>query len=609
MVAKKYDFVVVGGGTAGLVLANRLSEDSNVSVLVLEAGRDLTSDPRVTTPALFPTLLGTDADWNTVTEPQLALNGKTVSIPHGHVLGGSSAINGQALVANAKVNIDAWGGLGNPGWSWETLAPYYKKFHTLDRPPADKATFRHLHLNLIDNAVRGSDGPIKTSFPAGTENPVPRAWIETLDSLGLKATSDPFSGSNVGAYTHAATIDPKTRQRSYAASTYWKPVQHRPNLTVVTGARVQKLLLHGTNKTRVVGVEYIHEDETRTVDIKEEVILAAGALNSPKLLELSGIGDPELLSTLGIPVVVGNKYVGENLQDHPMAGLSFEVGDHVKTIDDLLRQDPAALKSAMEQYGTSQSGPLAIGGIFSYAFLPLLNKISDSLANYRDPEDTHPLQEAHTDYYHHLLEKGEESTGGFFTYAAQGNFSSGSGSSLMSSGFLPGNYLSIAILLLQPLSRGCVHIRSANPSDPVKADPRYLAHPLDLEVLARHMTYISTIISTEPLASLLKLDGRRNAGAPANLTDLEEMKKYLRNMTQSGWHPTSTCAMLPLDKGGVVDERLVAHGTTNLRIVDASVFPITPKGNPMATVYAVAERAADLVKEDLRDRREATKAE
>ena len=133
--------------------------------------------------------------------------------------------------------------LGNPGWNWEVLAPYYKKFHTLNSPPADEAAHRHLHLDVIDNSVRGSDGPIKTSFPTDTDNPIPKAWIETFDSLGLKATSDPFSGENVGAYTNACTIDPDTRQRSFAASRYWKPVQDRPNLTVVTGARVQKLVI------------------------------------------------------------------------------------------------------------------------------------------------------------------------------------------------------------------------------------------------------------------------------------------------------------------------------------------------------------------------------
>ncbi|KAI0380759.1 glucose-methanol-choline oxidoreductase-like protein [Hypomontagnella monticulosa] len=607
MATDSYDFVIIGGGTAGLVLANRLTEDSTVQVLVLEAGEDLTSDPRVTTPALFPTLLGSDADWNTVTEPQSALYNKTINIPYGRALGGSSAINGQAFVATSKVSVDAWGELGNPGWSWDTLAPYFKKAHTLT-PPSDSAVYDHLHLDYLDATVSGNDGPIKASFPDGTNNPLPKAWIETLHDLGHKATGDPFSGIITGAYTNAASIDPLTRQRSYAASAYWKPVQGRNNLTVITGAHVQKVLLSGNPPDVVaVGVQYAHNKEIKTATAKEEFILSAGSLHSPKLLELSGVGDPDLLSSLAIPVTIANKYVGENLQDHPMSGLSFEVKDSVETIDDLLRQDPLAMEKAMKQYTESKSGPLAVGGIFSYAFLPLQSAVPDSLSNSSDPSDTHPLKPAQTAYFNRLLQNPEESTAGFFTYAAQGKFGSGSGSSLMQSGALPENFYSVAICLLQPLSRGSVHIRTSDPSDAVKVDPRYLTHPLDLEVFARHMTYISTIISTEPLASLLKRDGRRNAGAPADLTDLDAMKEYVRQTTLSSWHPTSTCAMLPLDKGGVVNERLVVHGTRNLRVVDASVFPITTRGNPMATVYAVAERAADLVKEDLEARRQKAK--
>ncbi|RYO74710.1 hypothetical protein DL762_010306 [Monosporascus cannonballus] len=248
-----------------------------------------------------------------------------------------------------------------------------------------------------------------------------------------------------------------------------------------------------------------------------------------------------------------------------MSGLSFEVKDGVKTIEDLLRRDPVALERAMEQYTQSQSAQSA--------------------------------------YYNRLLKNPKESTTSFFTYAAQGNFGSASGSSLIQSAILPGNYYSVAVCLLQPLSRGCVHVRTADPSGPVKVDPRYLTHPLDLEVFARHMTYIHTIFSAEPLASLLKPDGRRNASAPADLTDLDAMRKYVQQTALSSFHPTSTCAMLPLEKGGVVNERLIVHGTRNLRVVDASAFPITTRGNPMATVYAVAERAADFVKEDLERKR------
>ncbi|KAI0966756.1 glucose-methanol-choline oxidoreductase [Xylaria arbuscula] len=174
-----------------------------------------------------------------------ALHDRKISIPHGGILGGSSAINGQAFVATLKVNIDTWGKLGNPGWSWEKLEPYFKRSHT-HAPPLDDATYKHLHLDYIEPHISGKDGPIKGSFPAGNENPLPRAWIEAMHSLGHRATGDPFSGEIVGAYTNAATIDPETRQRSYSASNYWASVKDRANLTLTTGAHVVKVILEGT---------------------------------------------------------------------------------------------------------------------------------------------------------------------------------------------------------------------------------------------------------------------------------------------------------------------------------------------------------------------------
>ncbi|KAI0019833.1 glucose-methanol-choline oxidoreductase-like protein [Xylariomycetidae sp. FL0641] len=596
----EYGIIIVGGGTAGLVLANRLTEDGNVTVLVLEAGEDLMADPRVTTPALFPTLLGSDADWNTVTEPQPALGGKTISIPHGRALGGSSAINGQAFVATSKANVDAWEALGNPGWSWANLAPYFKRAHTLAVPPRDSAVYDHYHLDYSEPAVVGTEGPLQASFPDDTDNPLPKAWIETLQSLGHQATGDPFSGEIIGAYTNAATVDPDTRQRSYAASAYLKPVQSRENLTVITGAEVQKVLLSGAAPDAVAtGVEYVHNGEVKTVRAGREVILSAGALLSPKLLELSGIGDPGLLASLDIPVVVANKNVGENLQDQPMTGVSFEVQDGVKTIDDLLRQDPAAMQAAKEQYATSRSGPLAVGGIFSYAFLPLQEPHADIPQDILESSGT-SLSPEQAKYHTNLLKNRNESTAGFFTYAAQGNFGKGSGSGLMQSGFQEGNYYSVAVCLLQPLSRGSTHITSATAASPPRVDPGYLTHAADLEVFARHVAYIARIASTAPLCTLLKPGGRRNHAAADLDADLAAAREYVRATALSSWHPTSTCAMLPAGRGGVVDARLRVHGTRNLRVVDAAVFPITTRGNPMATVYAMAERAADLVREDLR---------
>lgn len=402
-----------------------------------------------------------------------------------------------------------------------------------------------------------------------------------------------------GAYINASSID-NACQRSYAASAYWYPVKERKNLTLVTNAHVETILLKGTAPdVKATGVRYKHDGKECTTTIKPngEIIVSAGALQSPKLLELSGIGDSELLSSFNIPVVIENRNVGENLQDHPMAGVSFEVRDGVKTADDLVRQDMSAIQREMEAYSQNKSGFLAMGGNCAYAFVPPPTSISNIVANLVLPASTRSFEAGEIKYYQKLLEGSGQATAAYFPFSSQGNF--GLESSAGQPSYQQGNYCTVAAFLLQPLSRGSVHIRSAESSDPVRIDPRYLTHPLDLEIFARHIAYISTIISTEPLASMLKPQGRRNPLAPADLTDVDAVREYVKKITLSSWHPTSTCAMLPLDRGGVVNERLIVHGTRNLRVVDASVFPITASANPMATVYAVAERAADLIKEDL----------
>lgn len=471
-------------------------------------------------------------------------------------------------------------------------------------PPPGDPIYDHFHLDYVEPDVNGTSGPIDVTFPTDIDNPFPKAWIETMQSLGRAVTGDPFSGEITGAFTNLTSTDPVTHQRSDATSGYLKPVQDRKNLTVITGADVHRVILSGSSPEVIAtGVQYVHDGQTKMVNAKEEVILSAGVMHSPKILELSGIGDPELLSSLNISVVIANKNVGENLQDHPMSGLSFEVRDGEKTLDDLLRQDPVAMEKAMKQYADSQSGPLATSGILSYAVLGLQDTSFDWMQDPLFSSASYPLSRAQKAYHIRLLQNPKEATATFCGQASQGNFGAEALSTLLQSGFLPGNYFTVAVYILQPLSRGYVHIRSADPSVPVKVDPRYLSHPLDIEVFARHMTYVSTIISTEPLASLLKPGGRRNASAPDDLTDLDAMKEYIKKTTLSSWHPTSTCSMLPADQGGVVNERLLVYGTRNLRVVDASVFPITTRGNSMATVYAVAERAADLIKEDLAVRR------
>ncbi|KAF2839018.1 GMC oxidoreductase [Patellaria atrata CBS 101060] len=614
------DFIIVGGGTAGLALATRLSEDPSKEVLVLEAGESQLNNFRVNTPALWPSLLATDCDWNDKTVPQEALGGKQIGQPHGRMLGGTSALNGMAFVATSKLNVDAWAALGNPGWDWEKMAPYYQKTYTVNLPE-DDAVRTQLALDYMEDHIKGTSGPIQTSFPDDLNDPIPKAWLDTFKELGYSISGDPFSGVAFGAYTNSASINPD-RTRSYSANAYYAPIKDsRPNLKVVTSALVEKVELEKDDSGNVIatGVQYTKDATSITAKAKREVIVSGGTYNSPKILELSGIGDAELLSSYGIPVFVDNPNVGAHLQDHTLGGLSFEVVDGVATKDDMSRQDRAALGAAMEAYTKHRKGPFTVGGNFSSALLPVpdfltsegkteLESLLTIPSSWSSPAPKDPgaaaFDRAHTAFIKELLRNPAEASAGYFTYAAQSNFrGSGTGADAQSTK-LPGNYVTIAVSLLHPLSRGTVHIQSADPSEPPAIDPQYLAHPLDVEVLARHVRYIETIASTPPFSNLLKPlgVGRRNLGVPQNdlrKASLDEVKEYVKSAALTTFHPTSTCAMIPREMGGVVDSRLRVHGVKGLRVVDASVIPINTRGNTQTSVYAIAEKAADLIKEDL----------
>jgi choline dehydrogenase-like flavoprotein len=511
------------------------------------------------------------------------------------MLGGSSGLNGFAFTPTSKSNIDAWAQLGNSGWDWDTVAKYFRKSYTLTKP-SDPAV-QHLKLDYIDEKVRGVDGPIQVSFPDEPENKWARSWLDTLGSLGYPPSNDPFNGTALGAYVNAESVHPKTKTRSYSGNAYLDPARSRINLTIITGAVVEKIVFDTSAEVVARGVQYRKEGTPTTVQTTKEVILAAGAFNSPRLLELSGVGSAQLLKQHGIPVVIDNTNVGENLQNHPMCGLSFEANDSAMTIDPIARQEPAALGAAMEAYTTTQSGPFAHSGTYASAQLPLANlqTAPKSVADLASPASQNgAFAQAHARYVQSVLASPAEASGHYMSFPGYAAFT-GDGSMAPPPAY-GGNYFTVALLLAHPLSRGSSHIASADPTAKPAIDPRYFTHPLDLDVLARHLQFAEqAIVQTEPLKSLLKPGGRRNPGAPESLKDVDDAKAYLRKTAVGAYHPCGTCAMMPKDLGGVVDDRLRVYGCTNLRVCDASVFPFIPRANPQATVYAVAERAADLI--------------
>ncbi|KAI0165337.1 putative GMC oxidoreductase [Hypoxylon sp. FL1284] len=595
-----FDFVIIGGGTAGLVVARRLSEDPSQRILVLEAGSDHTGDPRVDTPAIFKSLFGTEADWDFVTEPQPNLNGRSIPLNQGKMLGGSSAINAHIFVPPSKGVIDAWGALGNEGWNWDSLQKYFAKVYA--SPSADEAFKKSLGLDNW-NDEDGSEsrhGPIKTSFSGHLNHPIRAAWAEAFEADPAGMARDPFHDPSVKCFSALTSIHPESKERSYSVSAYYDPVRDRENLQVLTNAVVEKILFDNDDPPRAIGVRYAHDGETKTVYVDKEVVLAAGTLQSPKVLELSGVGDRAVLEKHGIDVVQYLPQVGENLQDHLVCYISYEVADDVETLDKFMTREPGAIEQAQKEYAETRTGLLSSVGFYTYAYVSLLQAVGSDdqehlkalIRAHRPPAGTLPEQErarAYHDVAECALLSATEPSGAYLTALVQ--------MAPTDMQPAPGKFISLGVMLSHPVSRGSVHITSNLARDAPIVDPRYLSDGLDVEVLARHLQHMDgAIAGSRALARLLKQPLRRLDPASENL-NLDRARAYARDTAVSIWHPAGTCAMLPRDRGGVVDARLRVYGTIGLRVVDASAVPLLSTANPQATVYTFAERAADLIKE------------
>ncbi|KAI0140378.1 putative choline dehydrogenase [Pestalotiopsis sp. NC0098] len=594
--ARKYDYIVVGGGTAGLVVAARLSENPALTVGVLEAGPAALGLESIDIPGLYGQALGTDYDWKFQTTPQVGLGGRTLDWPRGKVLGGTSALNFMTWNRACREDYDAWRDLGNEGWGWDDLLPYFKKSESFHIPNKHNQEANSLYY---DEDALGKSGPIHIGYAPEYSASHP-LWHQTMEALGVDTNKAHLSGSNVGAWTNLGSVDPATGNRSYATA-YYLPNASRPNLDLLTEAQVTQVILEDDDGDLMAkGVRFKHGGAALFTHASREVIICAGSVQSPQLLELSGIGDPVILRKAGIPIKISNKNVGENLQDHIMAAMIFEVDPSLATPDDL-KQNKASADAAHEQYKTSRTGPLSIlansicylpfSHIIPPAQLQSLSQVASSVIN--------ASEQGHITAQQHWNPASSTRVGQIEFIFDLGNWNPY---------FQPPpssdkKYATCLIILQHPFSKGSIHVTSDSVDDKPVIDPQYYSGNghLDLSLMIHAARFAAYRLSqTSPLANII----RGRAFPPQVSPDGEEDESFwgtwLTRTTITDWHPVGTCAMGGHRgaEGGVVDARLRVYGVKGLRVVDASVMPLQIGAHLQATVYAIGEKAAAMILED-----------
>jgi choline dehydrogenase len=526
-----YDYIIVGAGSAGCVLTNRLTEDARTTVLLLEAGKpDRSLYIRI--PATASLLYKGPFDWAFETEPQSSLNDRRMYFGRGKGLGGSSTINSMIYMRGTPYDYDHWASLGNPGWSYAEVLPYFKKLEHYERGASD---------------YHGVDGPLNVADPRCV-NPLTRAFIEAAVAVGY-ARNDDFNGATQEG-VGLNQLTQKGGQRHSAADAYLKPAQRRRNLTTITGARVTKLLIEGK---QVVGVTYLQHGRLREVRARRSVLLCGGAIHSPQLLLLSGVGPADHLRSMGIPVVSDLAGVGQNLHDHVAAGVICSSSRPISLNRALT---PWNLPVNILRYALFRQGPLTSNVVEAGGFVR-------SAPDLPAPD----LQ---------------------FTFIPVWALDHGL-TRLKGHGFI------LVTLLLCPQSRGSVNLRSSDPLDAPRIQPNYLTHEDDRAALLRGMHLVRQITATPPLAKLRRAE--RYPGL--EVQNDEDLLAWTRGYAQNGDHPVGTVKM-GHDPMAVVDERLRVHGLQGVRVVDASIMPTIPRGNTNVPTIMIAERAADFIKEDHR---------
>ena len=527
-----YDYIVIGAGSAGAVLANRLSADARNKVLLLEAGP--ASHPWSRIPIGYARLVTNPAaNWLYSSEPEANTNGRKLPVPRGKILGGSSAINGMAFVRGQAQDFDTWAQMGNTGWSYEDVLPYFKRMETYEGG---------------DEVHRGREGPLHVTNPQ-PRLPLFAALIKAAGQVGIVHNPDYNGATQDGIAMSQATIS--SGRRMSTARCYLDPIRQRANLHIETGALAEALELKGN---RCTGVRYLVGNDVRMARASREVVVSGGSINSPQLLELSGIGQPERLRDLGIEVHHPLPGVGENLRDHYAPRTRWAIGAKEITFNDKGRG--LGLVAQALRYALFQDGMLGSVAAPIRAFV----RSREGLA----------APDVLLGWVPMLTEPGPRGPKvsrqrGMTCYAHP----------------------------MRPESKGNIHVTSADPRRPPAISFNFLSSPIDAEITVRAVRLARAIMTAPAMAHLQVTE---IAPGESRTTD-DEILDWVRKVAETTFHPVGTCKM-GSDPLAVVDPRLRVHGMEGLRIADASVMPTLTSGNTNAPSIMIGEKAADMVLQD-----------
>lgn len=530
--SEEWDFIVIGAGSAGCALANRLSANPKHKVLLLEAGpRD--RNPWIHIPVGYYKTMNSPLSWGYDTEPEPELENRRIHWPRGKVLGGSSAINGLVYMRGQPEDYDHWRQMGNVGWGWDDILPYFKRSEDNERGGSD---------------LRGKGGPLKVS-DIRDRREICDAFVEAAQEVGLPYNDD-FNGPTQEGVGYFQTTS-RNGLRCSSAVGYLKPARKRPNLRIETGAMVTRIVLDGT---RVTGVDYVQDGRNLTATARGEVVLSGGAINSPQLLQLSGIGPGEHLQGLGVTVQHDLDGVGRDLQDHLQIRSIYRLNRPISVNDDvnnLLRRAMIGIDFALRR-----RGPLTFAAGHACIFAKVL------------PDSATP------DIQFHFIPFSADTPG---------------------TGLHPWSGVTASVCQLRPESRGEIMIRSADPREYPRITANYLATEYDRQVLVEGLKLARQISQAPAFAKYVSAEVEPGL----ERDDDEALMAHIRARGTTIYHPSSTCRM-GSDPRAVVDAHLRVHGLSGLRVADCSIMPTVISGNTSAPAIMIGEKCADMMLEDAR---------